>query len=82
MKAIGNMHGLSLEMVCLTHCTDVSSLGQTYGQWAEHLFLSFTCVCLGLAILLGFIRLRITVPCIRYNRVSLGQRIRSSAQGK
>jgi hypothetical protein len=29
--------------------------------------LSFTRVCLGLAIFLGFVRLRIMIPCIRYN---------------
>jgi hypothetical protein len=32
-----------------------------YGQWAEHLFLSFTRVCSGLATFLGFVRLRIMV---------------------
>ena len=71
MNVIGNMHYSSLENMCLTHWADVCHRGQTYGQWAEHLFLSFTHVCLDLIILLGFIRLRITISCICYNRISL-----------
>jgi hypothetical protein len=52
----------------LNTLADVRHQGQTYSQWTEHRFFSFTRVCLGLAIFLGFVRLRITVSCIRYNR--------------
>jgi hypothetical protein len=68
MNVIRNMHYSNLETVCLTHLADVHHYGQTYGLWVEHLFLSFTRVCLGLAIFPGFARLRIMVSCIRYNR--------------
>jgi hypothetical protein len=68
MNAIRNMHYSNLKMIYLTHRADVRYQGWTYGQWAEHRFLSFTCLCLGLVIFLSFIRLRIMVSCIHYNR--------------
>jgi hypothetical protein len=68
MNAIGNMHCPNFKIVCLTHLVDVCHREQTYGQWAEHQFLNFTCVCMGLAIILDFVRFRITVSCICYNK--------------
>ena len=74
MNAIGNMHYSNLKTVCLTHWANIRHRGLTFGQWAEHWFLSFTCVHLGLVIFLGCVRLRIMVPCICYNMISCIER--------